>query len=68
MNFKKLTDAAKKAVDKRGGTDALKGDLSELQKIAKGQGTPQEKAKRAAQALKKPGAQGTTPPETPAGT
>jgi hypothetical protein len=61
MNFKNLADAAKKAVDKRGGTEALKGDLSELQKIAKGKGTAQEKAKRAAEALKKPGAKDTPP-------
>ncbi len=61
MDFKKLADQAKKAVDKRGGTDALKEDLSELQKIAKGKGTPQEKAKRAAEALKDPGAKGGPP-------
>ncbi len=62
MNLKSLADAAKKAVDKRGGTDALKGDLTELQKIAKSKGSAQEKAKRAAEALKKPGAPKDTPP------
>lgn len=66
MNFKKLADQAKKVVDKRGGTDALKGDLSEIQKIAKGKGTPAEKAKAAAAALKHPGAKGETPPAAPA--
>ncbi|MCW2997145.1 MAG: hypothetical protein JWN65_694 [Solirubrobacterales bacterium] len=55
MNFKNLANVAKKAVDKRGGSEALKQDLGELQKIAKGKGTPAEKAKQAAAALKSPG-------------
>lgn len=58
MNLKKLADQAKKVVDKRGGTDALKADLSELQTIAKGKGTMAEKAKAAGAALKEPGAKG----------
>jgi hypothetical protein len=58
MNLKKLADQAKKVVDKRGGTDALKADLSELQTIAKGKGSAADKAKAAAAALKDPGAKG----------
>ncbi|MCW3013811.1 MAG: hypothetical protein JWO02_903 [Solirubrobacterales bacterium] len=56
MNFKNLSNVAKKAVDKRGGTESLKQDFGELQRIAKGKGTPAEKAKKAAAALKTPGA------------
>lgn len=55
MNFKNLANQAKKVVDKRGGTEALKEDLGELQKIAKGKGSVGEKAKEAAAALKDPG-------------
>jgi hypothetical protein len=36
MNLKKLTDQAKQAIDKRGGTEALKGDLQELKTVAQG--------------------------------
>jgi peptidoglycan hydrolase CwlO-like protein len=58
MDFKKLTNRAKGLVDKRGGTDALKDDLSELKDIAKGKGSVGDKAKAAAAALKDPGAKG----------
>ena len=39
VNFRRLTDQAKKLVDKRGGTDALKEDAGELKDIACGKGT-----------------------------
>lgn len=55
MDFKKLSKQAKKIVDQRGGTGALKQDAQELQRIAKGKGSMSEKAKRAAEALKTPG-------------
>ncbi len=55
MNFGKLAKQAQRAIDKRGGTDALKKDLGELKDIATGPGTAQDKAKRAADALKQPG-------------
>ena len=55
MDFKKLTDQAKAAIDKRGGTEALKGDLAGLKDVAKGEGTLKDKAKAAADALKQPG-------------
>ena len=58
VNFKKLTDKAKDQVDKRGGTDALKGDLDELKDIAKSKGSVKDKAKAAGQAIKEPGAKG----------
>lgn len=61
MNFKKLQEQAKKMIDQRGGTDALKQDAQELQNIAKGKGTISEKAKRAADALKEPGGPGSQP-------
>ncbi len=55
VNFKKLTNKAKEQVDKRGGTDALKGDLDELKDIAKGKGSVKDKAKAAGKAVKEPG-------------
>lgn len=56
MNFKKLADKAKKTIDERGGVESLKADAEELKKVAKGEGSLKDKAKRAAQALKEPGA------------
>jgi hypothetical protein len=56
MDFKKLADKAKDAIDKRGGVDSLKADAEELKKVAKGDGSLTDKAKAAAQALKEPGA------------
>jgi hypothetical protein len=63
VNFRRLTDQAKKLVDKRGGTDALKEDADELKDIAKGKGSMKDKAKDAAEAIKDPGAEG---PDKPA--
>ncbi|MGK2936354.1 MAG: hypothetical protein ACSLFR_00905 [Solirubrobacteraceae bacterium] len=62
MNFKKLTQQAKKIVDQRGGTESLKQDARELQTIAKSKGSVSDKAKKAADALKEPGARGQRPP------
>ncbi len=63
MDFGKLAKQAKRAIDKRGGSDALKKDLGELKNIAKGPGSASEKAKRAADAIKQPG--GAPAPEAP---
>ncbi|HEY8640964.1 MAG TPA: hypothetical protein VIL53_10700 [Solirubrobacterales bacterium] len=57
VNFKRLTDQAKKAIDKRGGMDALKEDAGELRDIAKGKGSLKDKAKEAGKAVKDPGAE-----------
>ncbi len=59
MDFKKLTNRAKDAVEKRGGTDALKKDAQELKDIATGKGTLKDKAKAAGEALKEPGSPNT---------
>ena len=56
VDFKKLSAQAKGLVEKRGGTDALKKDASELAEIAKGKGSLSDKAKAAAAALKDSGA------------
>jgi hypothetical protein len=56
MDFKKLADKAKDAIDKRGGVDSLKADAEELKRVAKGNGSITDKAKAAAEALKDPGA------------
>jgi hypothetical protein len=79
MDFKNLQRMAKNLIDKRGGTDALKADAEELKNIATGPGSASDKAKRAAEALKDPGAKGperakdapaapSEPPTTPAQT
>jgi hypothetical protein len=66
VNFRRLTDQAKKVIDKRGGTDALKEDAEELRGIAKGEGSLKEKAKEAGKAIKDPGAPGPEKPDKPA--
>jgi hypothetical protein len=58
VNLKRLTDRAKKIVDKRGGTDALKDDADELKDIAKSKGSLKDKAKAAGGAIKDPGKPG----------
>jgi hypothetical protein len=58
VDFKKLGDRAKDLVERRGGTDSLKEDASELKEIATGKGSLADKAKAAAAALKDPGGKG----------
>lgn len=65
MDFKKLTDQAKSAIDKRGGTESLKEDLGELKDIAKSKGSLTDKAKEAAAAIKDPGDAGDSPAPAP---
>jgi len=54
--LKNIFGKAKDEVEKRGGTDALKEDAEELKDIAKGEGSVTDKAKKAAEAVKEPGA------------
>jgi hypothetical protein len=61
INFKRLSDQAKKAIDKRGGMESVKEDAEELRGIAKEKGSLSEKAKEAAGAIKDPGAKGPDP-------
>jgi hypothetical protein len=58
VNLRRLTDQAKKIVERRGGTGALKEDAEEVKDIAKGEGSLKDKAKAAADAVKEPGAPG----------
>jgi hypothetical protein len=58
MDLNRLFRRAKKVVDDRGGTDALKKDAQELAAVAKGKGSAADKAKAAADAVKDPGAPG----------
>jgi hypothetical protein len=58
VNLRRLTDQAKKIVNKRGGTGALKEDADELKDIAAGKGSLKDKAKAAGEAIKDPGAPG----------
>lgn len=61
VNFRRLADQAKKVVDKRGGTEALKEDAGELKDIAKSEGGLKDKAKAAGKAIKDPGRPGDEP-------
>jgi hypothetical protein len=61
MNLGRLALVAKQQIDKRGGTEAVKADAARLSEIAKGPGSAGDKAKRAADALKDPGAPGKEP-------
>ena len=63
MNLKSLQRRAKQLIDRRGGTDSLKADAEELKDIGNGPGSVADKAKRAGDALKDPGAKR---PDTPA--
>jgi hypothetical protein len=65
VNFRRLTDQAKKIVNKRGGTDSLKEDAEELKDIATGKGSLKDKAKAAGEAVKEPGKPG-EPEQKPA--
>ncbi len=65
MNLGRLTQRAKRLVEKRGGTDALREDAQELGDIVKGKGSAGDKAKAAAGALKDPGAPGKEPKRRP---
>ena len=73
MDIAKLTDQAKKLIDERGGTDALKEDAMELKDIATGEGSVTDKAKAAVEAIKDAGEKGEDapaadpPPANPAG-
>ena len=58
VNFKKLTDKAKDAVEKRGGTDALRADAKEVGGILKGKGSLKDKAAKAREAVSDPGKRG----------
>ena len=58
VNLRRLTDQARKMVDKRGGTESVKGDAEELKDIAGGKGSLKDKAKAAGEAIKDPGAPG----------
>jgi hypothetical protein len=66
VNLRRLADRAKKIVDKRGGTDALKEDAGELKDIATGKGSVKDKGKDAAKAVKDPGAAGAEKKDKPA--
>lgn len=66
MDLRRIAGKAKELVEKRGGTGALKEDAAELKDIARGPGSVTDKAKRAAEAVKDPGAGGRDD-EAPAG-
>jgi hypothetical protein len=56
MDWKRVADQARLVINKRGGTESLKEDADELRDIAEGPGTLSDKAKRAAEAVREPGA------------
>jgi hypothetical protein len=63
VNLRRLTERAKKVVEKRGGVGSLKEDAEEVRDIAKSEGSLKDKARAAGEAIKDPGAQG---PDRPA--
>jgi hypothetical protein len=65
MDFKRISGQAKRLIDQRGGSEALKKDLDELKTIARSEGSLGDKAKKAADALKDPGKRERTPQSTP---
>ncbi len=62
MDFQKLARKAQEVYTQRGGADAAKGDAREVEDILKSDGSLADKAKRAAKALKEPGASHDTLP------
>jgi hypothetical protein len=52
VNFRKLADRAKKAVDAAGGPDAVKDKAAGLKTVAKSKGSLSDKAKRAAEVVR----------------
>jgi hypothetical protein len=56
VDFSKLAGKAKQIYTKRGGAQAAKGDANEVAGILKSEGSFADKTKRAAEALKEPGA------------
>lgn len=58
MDLKNLFNKGKKVVDDRGGVDSLKKDAEELKDVASGNDSLADKAKKAAEAVKDPGAPG----------
>lgn len=56
MDLQKLARKAQEVYTQRGGADAAKGDAREVEDILQGNGSLADKAKRAAKALKEPGA------------
>jgi hypothetical protein len=67
MDFKRLSQQAKRLIDRRGGSKSLKEDADELRDIARGEGSLSDKAKAAADAIKEPGAKepGAKEPDAP---
>jgi hypothetical protein len=61
MDFNRLFRRAKKVVEDRGGTDALRKDAEEVAGVARGRGSLTDKARAAGEALKDPGAPGEEP-------
>ena len=65
MDFNKLAQKAKKAVQDRGGVGALKEDAQELRDVAGRDESLADKAKDAAAAVREPGAHHGDPPPAP---
>ncbi len=61
MDFKRITDKAKQALDERGGPERLKREAERLKTIATGPGSAGEKARAAADVVKQAA---TTPPDS----
>jgi hypothetical protein len=56
MDWKQIADRANQVVNQRGGAQSVKEDACKLKEIIQGQGTTEDKLKRAMEALRDPGA------------
>ena len=65
--FSRLASKAREMFNKRGGSEAAKGDLQELKDIQARGGSMSDKAKAAADALKEPGMKGREGSASPEG-
>ncbi len=65
MKLSRLTQMAKDAIDRRGGTAALKEDLQEAKDATRGRGSVTDKAKAAAGAFRQPGRDDQPPRDIP---
>ncbi len=66
MDLDKLARKAQELYAQRGGAPAARQDATEVEQIIEGEGTLMDKAKRAAKALKEPGAAQNPSAPTPA--
>jgi hypothetical protein len=63
MDLERMAQKARRIIDQRGGSESVKEDAEELEQIATGEGSIVDRAKRAAAAIREPGAHHEQPAE-----